>query len=180
MQAELMPEETVSAMPSLPVQAGLVDQLAPSVEARDPVAATVPQDEPVAAPAAVAAAELREEPAAPFTPSLMTPPPAVAEEMAVKVRETPPTPKPVPMPSPVLEPEPAFASVVVETTHAGTATRFDPKAYVASAGLQIIETRVGAAQAAVPEEEPLRLGRPRRERPKPSADEALVQIETHK
>jgi len=168
MQTELMPEEAMSAVPSSPVQAELIDQLAPNVEAPVPVAAPAPQVEPVAA------AEPREEPAAPFIASLIAPPPAVAEEMAVTAPET------VPAPSPVLEPEPAIASVVVETAHADTTKRFDPKAYVASAGLQIIETRVGTTQAAVVEEEPVHLGRPRRERPKPSADEALVQIETHK
>lgn len=169
-----MPESPVSAAaPSFPVQAELVDQLALNVEAPVPVAATVPREEPVAA------AESRAEPAAAFTPSL-TPPPAVAKEVAVQALETAPMPQPVATPSPVPKPEPAIASVVVETSHADTTTRFDPKAYVASAGLQIIETRVGAAQPAVVEEEPMRLGRPRRERPKPSADEALVQIETHK
>ena len=60
--------------------------------------------------------------------------------------------------------------------------RIDPKEYLESAGLVMIET--DRAKAPVPpqaEEQPAHLGRPRRERPKsPPQDDELVQIETRK
>jgi hypothetical protein len=62
------------------------------------------------------------------------------------------------------------------------APRVDPKEYLESAGLVMIET--DRAKAPVPpqaEEEPTHVGRPRRERPKPASQEDdLVQIETRK
>ncbi len=62
------------------------------------------------------------------------------------------------------------------------APRIDPKEYLESAGLVMIET--DRAKAPVPpqaEEQPAHLGRPRRERPKPPPqDDELVQIETRK
>lgn len=61
--------------------------------------------------------------------------------------------------------------------------RVDPKELLESAGLVMIETdRAKAGQAHAPvAEEPQPLGRPRRERPKPSSqDTELVQIETRK
>jgi hypothetical protein len=60
--------------------------------------------------------------------------------------------------------------------------RIDPKELLESAGLVMIETDRSKArvQPAVAEEPPP-AGRPRRERPKPAAqDESLVQIETRK
>jgi hypothetical protein len=59
------------------------------------------------------------------------------------------------------------------------APRIDPKEYLQGAGLQMVETRSDAARAAEIAEEPLKLGRPRRERPQVAAEE-LVQVETHK
>jgi hypothetical protein len=59
--------------------------------------------------------------------------------------------------------------------------RIDPKEYLESAGLVMIET--DRAKAPVPpqaEEEATHAGRPRRERPKPPQDDELVQIETRK
>ena len=56
----------------------------------------------------------------------------------------------------------------------------DAKELLAEAGLQMVETRAGAAQATVPEEEPAKLGRARRERPQAAAEEPLVQVETRK
>jgi hypothetical protein len=47
-----------------------------------------------------------------------------------------------------------------------------------SAGLQMVETRADRVPAAPVAEEPVQLGRPRRERPRQAADEQLVQIET--
>lgn len=59
------------------------------------------------------------------------------------------------------------------------APRIDPKEYLQSAGLQLVETRSGA-RASEPAEEPAKLGRPRRERPSASAEDSLVQVETRK
>ena len=56
--------------------------------------------------------------------------------------------------------------------------RVDPQEYLASTGLQMVETKGGAAHAPVAEE-PVKLGRPRRQREVP-ADEPLVQVETQK
>jgi hypothetical protein len=59
--------------------------------------------------------------------------------------------------------------------------KIDPKVLLESAGLVMIETdRSKAPAVPVPVEEPLHLGRPRRERPKPQAapDDELQQVET--
>jgi len=57
--------------------------------------------------------------------------------------------------------------------------RIDPKELLDSAGLVMIETdRSKAASAAPQAEEPVQLGRPRRERPKPAQEEVLQQVET--
>ena len=60
------------------------------------------------------------------------------------------------------------------------APRLDPKAVLSSAGLQMVETNASKAQQAVPEAEPVQLGRPRREKPAAAATVAteLVQVET--
>jgi hypothetical protein len=60
------------------------------------------------------------------------------------------------------------------------APRIDPKEYLESAGLVMIETdRAKAPVQPQAEEQPMHVGRPRRERPKsPAQDDALVQIET--
>ena len=63
------------------------------------------------------------------------------------------------------------------------APRIDPKEYLESAGLVMIETdRAKAPAQPQAEEQAEHLGRPRRERPKPLAqqDDELVQIETRK
>jgi hypothetical protein len=62
-----------------------------------------------------------------------------------------------------------------------TVPKIDPKVLLESAGLVMIETdRSKAPAITVPVEEPLHLGRPRRERPKPQAapDDELQQVET--
>jgi hypothetical protein len=57
--------------------------------------------------------------------------------------------------------------------------KIDSKALLESSGLVMIETDRSKAPAAAPAEEPLHLGRPRRERPKPAPqDEELQQVET--
>jgi hypothetical protein len=61
--------------------------------------------------------------------------------------------------------------------------RIDPKEYLESAGLVMIETdRAKAPVQPQAEEQPEHLGRPRREHPKPQQkqDDELVQIETRK
>jgi ribonuclease E len=62
------------------------------------------------------------------------------------------------------------------------APRIDPKEYLESAGLVMIETdRAKAPVQPQAEEQPMHVGRPRRERPKrPPQDDELVQIETRK
>ena len=60
------------------------------------------------------------------------------------------------------------------------AVQIDPKEFLASAGLQMIETKPAAAAAGPRETEVVKLGRPRRERPRTAAEEALVQVETRK
>lgn len=60
--------------------------------------------------------------------------------------------------------------------------KIDSRALLESSGLVMVETDRGkAAQIAPAMEEPQRLGRPRRERPKPQPqDEELQQVETRK
>ena len=61
--------------------------------------------------------------------------------------------------------------------------RIDPKEYLESAGLVMIETdRAKAPVQPQAEERPEHVGRPRHERPKPpqQQDDELVQIETRK
>ncbi len=70
-------------------------------------------------------------------------------------------PRPAPAPSPRLE-EP----------------RIDPKELLESAGLVMIETDRSKAPPQPLAEEPVHLGRPRRERPKPQQDDELQQVET--
>jgi ribonuclease E len=60
------------------------------------------------------------------------------------------------------------------------APRIDPQEYLSGAGLQMVETRSDAARASEPVEEPVKIGRPRHERTRSAAEEALVQVETHK
>jgi hypothetical protein len=77
------------------------------------------------------------------------------------------TPAPTPAPEPVRRVE---------------EPRIDPKALLESAGLVMIETDRSKAPSQPQAEEPGQpLGRPRRERPKPAAqDERLEQVETRK
>jgi hypothetical protein len=84
------------------------------------------------------------------------PAPQHAEPMPVAATQ-PATPRPAPQPE---------------------VPRVDTREMLESAGLQMVETRGDRAPAAPAAEEPVQLGRPRRERPRPAADEQLVQIET--
>ena len=57
--------------------------------------------------------------------------------------------------------------------------KIDAKEILSSSGLQMVETDSAKARQPVAEPEPIRLGRPRRERPAtPAADTQLVQVET--
>ncbi|HEX2566316.1 MAG TPA: hypothetical protein VHL85_05625 [Burkholderiales bacterium] len=58
--------------------------------------------------------------------------------------------------------------------------RIDPKPILEDAGLVMVETDRSKAKVVAPQEEPVNLGRPRRDRPKPppAQDDDLVQIET--
>lgn len=96
--------------------------------------------------------------------------PVLAE--AVVFTEAPVVAEAAPAPTPAPAREPSAVAPI-------TAPVFDPKEYVASVGLQLVETRGGAAHPAEPEVEAVKLGRPRRERPRQAADESLVQVETH-
>jgi hypothetical protein len=57
--------------------------------------------------------------------------------------------------------------------------RFDRQQVLSTAGLQLVETKAGAAAVPVPAED-VALGRPRRQRSEAPAAEPLVQIETRK
>jgi ribonuclease E len=69
-----------------------------------------------------------------------------------------------------------------EPQRVGTARsepRVDPKELLSGSGLQMVETDATKFVPAAPEPEPVKLGRPRRERPVvPAASEELVQVET--
>ena len=72
----------------------------------------------------------------------------------------------------------AEAAVRPEPSTRTEPARVDPQEYLASTGLQMVETKGGAAHAPVAEE-PAKLGRPRRQR-EVAPEEPLVQIETQK
>ena len=78
------------------------------------------------------------------------------------------------------EPVTAEPARVEPVRHEPQQPKIDPKVLLESAGLVMIETdRSKAPAVSLPVEEPLHLGRPRRERPKPQAqDDELQQVET--
>jgi hypothetical protein len=84
---------------------------------------------------------------------------------------------PEPMRAEPVTAEPARPSPV---RHEPQQPKIDPKVLLESAGLVMIETdRSKAPAVSAPVEEPLHLGRPRRERSKPPAqDDELQQVET--
>jgi len=76
------------------------------------------------------------------------------------------------------EPEPAPRQEP-RRVEAPAMPRIDPKELLSEAGLQMVETDSSKAKFTSGEPEPIQLGRPRRERPQPSAEEAeLKQVET--
>jgi hypothetical protein len=100
------------------------------------------------------------------------PPPIQAQQPAPEARQ------PEPMHAEPVTAEPARAEPVRREPQP---PKIDPKVLLESAGLVMIETdRSKAPAVSVPVEEPLHLGRPRRERPKPqvAADDELQQVET--
>ena len=99
------------------------------------------------------------------------PPPVQAQQPAPEPRQ------PEPMHAEPVTAEPARPSPV---RHEPQQPKIDPKVLLESAGLVMIETdRSKATAVSAPAEEPLHLGRPRRERPKPqAADDELQQVET--
>jgi len=77
------------------------------------------------------------------------------------------------------EPRPAMTQAVeARPAPQPEAPRVDTRAMLEGAGLQMVETRSDRAPATPPAEEPVQLGRPRRERPRAAAEEQLVQVET--
>jgi hypothetical protein len=85
------------------------------------------------------------------------------------------------MPAPIAESrQPEAAAPVVEAAARPEQPRFDRQQVLSTAGLQLVETKAGAAAVPVPAED-VALGRPRRQRSEaPAAEEPLVQIETRK
>ena len=135
----------------------------------EPVAAVA--HETVTASAVTADTHAAAEPVAALEPPVVVKTPVVVESSILAqvpaAAEAPTAPAPMPVPPPAPK---AIAPIEMPA--------FDPREYVASAGLQLVETRSGAAHAAVPELEAVKLGRPRREHPRLAAEEALVQVET--
>jgi hypothetical protein len=111
--------------------------------------------------------------------------PHAEETLPPPVQAQQPAPEPMHADSRQAEPmhaepvtaEPARPSPV---RHEPQQPKIDPKVLLESAGLVMIETdRSKAPVVSVPAEEPLHLGRPRRERSKPQAqDDELQQVET--
>lgn len=104
----------------------------------------------------------------------------VAVQAPLPLVETPVVPAAAPIPEPIA-PTVAPMAVASAPVHAAepAPAPFDASAYAAHAGLQLVETRASAGAAPMEEPEHVTLGRPRRERAKPVAEE-LVQVETQK
>lgn len=106
------------------------------------------------------------------------PPPVQAQQPAPE----PDHRQPEPMHAEPVTAEPVRSEPVrsAPARHEPTVPKIDPKVLLESAGLVMIETdRSKATAVSAPAEEPLHLGRPRRERPKPqAADDELQQVET--
>ncbi len=105
-----------------------------------------------------------------------------AEEEARQRAEQAPAQHREEAPAPVAEAprsEPRVEAARVEAPRPAAAPRIDAREVLASAGLQMVETDSSKSRPVEPEPEPVKLGRPRRERPvQAQQDEALVQVET--
>jgi hypothetical protein len=105
----------------------------------------------------------------------LPPPAAVRVEEPAPQAETVRAAEPAPRFEPAPQPAPRAPEARVEQP------KLDPKVLLESAGLVMIETDRSKAPAQPQAEEPQHLGRPRRERPKPQAqDDELKQVETRK
>jgi len=105
-------------------------------------------------------------------------------EIEVPIAHTPmpvaAPPAPPPAPAPTLAPPPAPVPAPAEAPPRRVeAPQVDPREFLQSTGLQMVETRGGAA-VPMPEDELAKLGRPRRERPREQAEAELVQVETRR
>ena len=100
------------------------------------------------------------------------------EPPAFLVKESAPLPAPVEA-APAPRPEPVQETRAVETRR--EEPKVDSKTLLESSGLVMIETDRSKAVYQPQAEEPVQLGRPRRERSKPAPqDEPLEQVETRK
>ena len=157
-------------------------------------------EQPMAAERAPQAAPMQElivsaqaEPA-----SVVTAPPQPEYAAPTRVEPTAPIPveRAAPMPverepaGVVISEAPRFAPEVEQPRHAAPrerppaaqapAPQADPRAMLGSSGLVMIETDPSKARIVAPApEQPMPVGRPRRERPQAQAAEPLVQVETH-
>lgn len=129
-----------------------------------------------------------EQPVAP-PPLIIQEPVPPAPPMIVEERAPAPTPFAEPQPAlaaevaapaPVAESRPAIpVEPAMQAPMPPEPQRFDRQEYLATAGLQMVETKAGAAAAPEPVAD-MKLGRPRRQRSEAPAEESLVQIETRK
>jgi hypothetical protein len=75
--------------------------------------------------------------------------------------------------------EPRYEEPKPAPVHRAEEPRINPKEILADAGLVMVETDRSKAPVQAPADEPVNLGRPRRERPKAQPqDEELKQVET--
>jgi len=112
-----------------------------------------------------------------------TPAPERDAGEVVKTEPAPAAPRaaePRPAAMPVVEPRPAPAQRAEPRPLPSQpeAPRVDPHEILESAGLQMVETRADRVTTTPQAEEPVQLGRPRRERPRPAGEDQLVQVET--
>jgi ribonuclease E len=122
---------------------------------------------------------------APATPAYVesAPGPVPVPAAAVPPAEVVASPAPVPAPAPLPVREIAAEIVAAPPEKPApqpTPEPVDVKEDLSKAGLVMIETARDKVAVAVPEPEPVQLGRPRREKPQLRTDEELVQIETRK
>jgi hypothetical protein len=106
--------------------------------------------------------------------------PHAEETLPPPVQAQQPAAEPIHADSRQAEPMHAEPMRAEPVRHEPQQPKIDPKVLLESAGLVMIETdRSKAAVVSAPAEEPLHLGRPRRERSKPQAqDDELQQVET--
>ena len=78
----------------------------------------------------------------------------------------------------VFEPAPLPAPVPAPRAFVPQAAQVDARAVLESAGLRMVETDRSKVALVLPEEPPVQLGRPRRERSRPVVEEPLQQVET--